>query len=233
MHRPRGRVPRTLRYLYDRAMARHHVLRAFLVFARFSRAFGSHVAINQLCRARWEDLLYQLVHPANVWIRATRYNTAHFLDISIDSLGEDYAAEIFRGTPEFLPEFLDAAPAYAVSQTHCAVRDSALLKLYAPLTVTQETSMHSPCHVSADAKTVTALDPAMFAFLEGTRVFSASRLDSSWVISTVMLLEAIAGLAITSRVSLSVCQVSPRPFDDRRLCVLRTTRRTCRAHKRC
>lgn len=94
-------------------------------------------------------LLREVVHEANVWIRAMRYNTEAVIDVSLGSLSDDEIDEAFGGAPKVSPAFLDAAPAYAVSQTHLAVRNSPLLKRCAPLTATEETNMYSAIDASA------------------------------------------------------------------------------------
>lgn len=162
------------------------------------------------------QLVRNVVHEANVWIRATRYNTAAVIDVSLDTLTDDEIDEFFGGPPEVSPAFLAAAPAYAVSQTHLAVRNSPVLKRCAPLTVAEEAILYSAVDASA-SKTFMRLDPGMSAFLDGAGVFSIPHngRGSGWVSESVLMLECVAVLLVDGNITMAVSV--PRPlglFDE-------------------
>ena len=199
------------------------LLVALLHFASLVCASGLH----RWSAAEWikycrPELLPAIVHEANVYIRATRFDTGDFIADSLEILGDEGTEDAFGGPPEVSDAFLAAAPAYAVSQTHLAVRNSPLLKHYAPLTESEELALYSSSDANA-RKIFRGLDPGMFGFLEGTGVFNVclkvsgcTKLESSgWVSATVLQLECIAELLVYGNVTLAASV--PRPlglFED-------------------
>lgn len=167
--------------------------------------------------ALWPPLARRFVHDANVWVRATRFDVERWCtdnftppaDSTYRSWMEPEASAPGR-------DFLAHAPAYGVARTHECVRDSALMKLYAPLAKAEEAALLD----FADHRAVDSLledDPdgyglhmVMFGLLEIESLF----LEVSWVQRSVHALECLAGLLCSRSISLSLLvHVSLRKVD--------------------
>lgn len=128
----------------------------------------------------------------------------HYRDVRSDFGAPEPESESFLGYPSV--EFIIAAPACAIAATHEAVRDSHLLKHYAPLAPTVEAALVQPADEHAKDE-LESIDPGHFAYVDALNTFAATRTahsrSCSWVLWSVDALECLFGLLSCGRVSLA------------------------------
>ena len=153
-----------------------------------------HAAVRAAGRTLWPRHVRELVHDANTWIRATRYNGALLFE------GDDIQQFLGgMGPPPQL--FLSALPAYAVAQTHVCMRDSRALKRCAPLDEAVEAALFTPDDLEAEHWFYGSSDDGHAAFVEGCGVLAPDNPGSSWVLWAVDAFEAVASLLCNGAVS--------------------------------
>lgn len=139
------------------------------------------------------------VGPCSERVGASR-SFQHYRDVRSDFGAPEPESESFLGYPSV--EFIIAAPACAIAATHEAVRDSHLLKHYAPLAPTVEAALVQPADEHAKDE-LESIDPGHFALQQLVRHITAAGCSGLLTPSSAFLASCLAAASH----SLSLCHL--------------------------